>query len=88
MQTLRNISDARKIFAKKLAGREVRLLPDDIQRIYDGNDPLTFYAIYGGDVSGILWACNGALEIPEFIPEDDFIAQVRAAFDFSREEEA
>ena len=85
MQTLKTISDARKILAKKVAVREVRFLPNDIQRIYDSNDPLTFYAIGGEDDSGLLWACNGALEIPDFIPEDDFIREIREAFDFEVE---
>ena len=85
MQTLKTISDARKILAKKVAVREVRFLPNDIQRIYDSNDPLTFYAIGGEDDSGLLWACSGALEIPDFIPEDDFIREIREAFDFGVE---
>lgn len=88
MQTLKTISDARKISAKKLAVKEVRFLPDDVQRIYDSNDPLTFYAIDGDDDSGLLWACDGALEIPEFIPEEKFIAQVLEAFDSGEEEQA
>ena len=87
MQTLKTLSDARKISAKKLAVKEVRFLPDDVQRIYGNADPLTFYAINSEDDSGLLWACNGALEIPDFIPAGDFIAQVREAFDFSWEEE-
>ena len=83
MQTLKTISYARKIYAKKLAVKKVRFLPDDVQRIYDATDQLTFYAIEGEEDSGLLWACYGCLEIPEFIPEEKFIAQVREAFDFS-----
>lgn len=87
MQTLNTISYARKIDAKKIAVKEVRFLPDDVQRIYETTDPLTFYAIDGCDDSGLLWACDGALEIQEFIPEGDFIEMVRGAFDFGGEEE-
>ena len=86
MPTLNTISYARKKFAQKIAVKEVRFLPDDVQRIYDTTDPLTFYAIDGYDDSGLLWACNGALEIPEFIPEDDFIREIREAFDFGEED--
>lgn len=87
MPTLNTISYARKKFAQKIAVKEVRFLPDDVQRIYDNTDPLTFYAIDGYDDSGLLWACDGVLEIPDFIPEDDFIREIREAFDFSWEEE-
>ena len=59
MPTLNTISYARKKFAQKIAVKEVRFLPDDVQRIYDNTDPLTFYAIDGYDDSGLLWACDG-----------------------------
>ena len=87
MQTLKTISHAQKSAASYLAARELRFLPEEVQNIFYNTDPLYFYAIEGEEDSGLLWACNGALEIQEFIPEDDFIAQVREAFDFSWEEE-
>ena len=82
MPTLNTISYESKSLAQKIAVMEVRFLPDDVRRIYDSTDKLTFYAIDGRDDSGLLWACEGVLEIPEFIPEGDFIASVREAFDF------
>lgn len=82
MQTLKNISHAQKSAASYLAARELRFLPDKVQDIFYNTDPLYFYAIEGEDDSGLLWACDGVLEIPVFIPEGDFIASVREAFDF------
>lgn len=86
MQTLNTISYASKSLAQKIAAKEVRFLPDDVRRIYDTTDKLTFYVIDGCEDSGLLWACDGVLEIPVFIPEGDFIASVREAFDFGEEE--
>lgn len=82
MPTLKTISYAQNILAKKLAVREVRFLPDDVKHIYDNTDPLTFYAISGEDDSGLIWACDGCLEIIDFVPEHVFINAIRMAFSF------
>ena len=85
MQTLKTISHAQKSAASYLAARELRFLPDEVQNIFYNTDPLYFYAINSADDSGLLWACDGALEIHDFIPEDDFIREIREAFDFGEE---
>ena len=79
MVTLKAISDARKIAAKKLALDELGFLPNDVQYIYVETNPLTFYAIDVCNDYGLLWACDGAIEIPEFIPLNDFVEQIRGA---------